>query len=84
MILHTVNKPAAWDKCEGLIESGDEILLLEDGVYLALSNDFQCTAVVADVDARGLRTKLGANVRLIDYDEFVDITIRADKVCAWF
>ena len=37
MILHTVNKPAAWVKCSDLIGPHDEIVLLEDGVYLALT-----------------------------------------------
>ncbi|MBT4491983.1 MAG: sulfurtransferase complex subunit TusB [Gammaproteobacteria bacterium] len=84
MILHTVNKPAAWNKCEGLIDTSDVVLLLEDGVYLALESDTQCFAISADIDARGLRGKIKDNVSLIDYDQFVELTLRADKVCAWF
>lgn len=84
MILHTINKPSAWQKCDGLVRDSDEVLLLEDGVFLALEKDLECVAIAADIEARGLKGRLGSNVRLINFEEFVRLAVAAEKVCAWF
>ena len=84
MILHTVNKTTAWAKCSGLITEQDEVVMLEDGVYLALSEIKTGHAIRADVEARGLLKRLPKHVRLIDYPDFVRLCIEADKICAWF
>ena len=84
MVLHTVNKPAAWAKCSGLIAENDQVVMLEDGVYLALSEISQGYAIRADVEARGLSGRLPDQVQLIDYGEFVRLCTQADKICAWF
>jgi len=84
MILHTINKVSAWGKCEGLISENDQVLLLEDGVYLALSLRRPCAVLSADAAARGLTGHLPDGARLMDYGDFVGLAARADKVCAWF
>ena len=84
MVLHTVNKPAAWAECSGLIAEKDQVVMLEDGVYLALSEISQGYAIRADVEARGLSGRLPDQVQLIDYGEFVRLCTHADKICAWF
>ena len=84
MILHTINKPSAWKEISGLIDENDSLVLLEDGVYLALSEINQGYAIRADVEARGLLKKLPQGIELIDYKQFVRLCVTADKTCAWF
>ena len=85
MILHTINKPEKILSCTELIEDSDLVLLMEDGVYLA--NDSIPGIVHAlrtDVIARGFKILEGQKIKLIDYKDFVELTCRAEKVCAWF
>ena len=85
MILHTINKPEKLLSCIELIENSDLVLLMEDGVYLA--NDpipGVVHALRADVVARGFKILEEQKIELIDYKEFVELTCRAEKVCAWF
>ena len=87
MILHTVNKTAALAKCLPMLGEDDVLLLIEDGVLLGLENlqlDTRVLALSADVSARGLQTRLPDTISRIDYADFVDLAVRADKVCAWF
>ena len=85
MLLHTVNKAAALELCRGLIAEDDLLVLLEDGVYLALEElPGQSHAILADVEARGVKTRIKPATRLIGYDDFVKLTVAADRVCCWF
>ena len=89
MILHTINKTSALKKCIDLIQAGDTVVLLEDGVYLALSGktDQQGVtwlAMTIDVEARGLVDRLPDHVQSISYVDFVKATTEADKICTWF
>lgn len=87
-MLHTVNKSpfahACLENCLRFLNSGDVILLLEDGVYAATRGTSKSTlveqalanhavyALQADVKARGL-TELVEGVELADYDKFVEL-----------
>ena len=84
MILHTLNKTSALAKCSNLIAEDDLMLLMEDGVYLALQGVDEGFALKADVEARGIADRMPEGIRVIDYDGFVSLTAEADKVCAWF
>lgn len=84
MILHTINKTTAITKCRAFIGDEDKIVLIEDGVYLALTHDLPFHALDADVEARGLTDKLADRTNLITYAEFVQLSTQADKICAWF
>ena len=84
MTLHTINKTSALALCEPHLCPEDVIVLLEDGVYLALTLGKSAAALRADVEARGLRDRLPADIRLISYDDFVSLACEADKVCSWF
>jgi len=84
MTLHTINKPAALPLCEPHLSPDDAIVLLEDGVYLALSLGRPAAVVRADAEARGLIDRVPAGITLISYDEFVALACEADKVCSWF
>ena len=85
MMLHTINKPKALQSCNELIKDSDWVLLLEDGVYLA--NEPIPGIVYAlkkDLQARGFKILKRRKIKLINYKEFVELSCRADKVCAWF
>ena len=84
MILHTINKPAAWKKYSKLIKQDDYIVLLEDGIYLDLAEMNRVYAIKSDVEARGFIKKLHQQVQIIDYGEFVKLCTQAEKICAWF
>ena len=89
MVLHTISKTSAMDKCAPLISKGDTVVLLENGVFLILSPATDDTgvrwlALEADVQARGLAGRLPDHITLIDYDGFVEVTASADKTCNWF
>ena len=85
MILHTINKLSALDLCRDLIAPGDRVVLLEDGVYLALQTlPFPISAIHHDVVARGLEDRVTTDTEMISYEEFVQQCATADKVCSWF
>jgi tRNA 2-thiouridine synthesizing protein B len=99
-ILHTVNKSPfernSLESCLKFANSGDPVLLLEDGIYAALKNtsvegqveaalDEQSIYVLGpDLAARGFsEDHLIAGVRVVDYGGFVDLAAENDKVQAW-
>lgn len=96
MILHTVNKsPAASSslkECLFSASSGDQVLLIEDGVYAAslafselLRDDLSYFVLQNDMAARGLNNNLIAKQwQSVDYEGFVELTESADTVCSWF
>ena len=85
MILHTVNKQEAMYRCRAFAGEGDVVVLLEDGVYLACTDQgLRCVAIADDIRARGLSTKVAEKIELIDQSRFVELCVEADKVCAWW
>ena len=85
MIVHTINKVSALSLCSNLIAEDDQIVLLEDGVYIGLQPlPFSVFAIRVDVDARGLSGRLTEQIESIDYSDFVSLCAEADKVCSWF
>lgn len=96
-MLHTVNKsPFArtrLETCLRFVQPGDPILLVEDGVYAAHSNNGYATrlkevgksnplyALNSDLTARGIIDVLDA-VTVIDYDGFVDL-VEDHQVLSW-
>ena len=87
MTLHTFNKPSVVNENLRFVAPGDQILLIEDGVY-ALLTDSQVTghgnlyALDIDVKARGITTN--SSCKTISYDEFVTLCVDADQVKNWF
>ena len=81
------------ETCLRLAEDNSSILLIEDGVYGALKNtSFESTiismqkaskfyALGPDLKARGLdKSSLISNIEIIDYKEFVKLTVENVKV----
>ncbi|MDG1205646.1 MAG: sulfurtransferase complex subunit TusB [Pseudomonadales bacterium] len=92
MILHTVNKSAystnvLTDLAQFLAKS-DLVLLIEDGVLGLNHSDLislneSCSGVYAldpDIKARGIDTHVPDFVTCIDYEGFVDLTLRCHSV----
>lgn len=97
-ILHTVNKSPfshqCLKQCLHRIQTGDSVLLLEDGVYGALISQpysqlmhpfSQYYALQGDLDARGLANQQRlSQVTPIDYDEFVALSIQHTSIQSWY
>jgi tRNA 2-thiouridine synthesizing protein B len=98
--LHTVNQsPFAGnclDSCLKFAGPGAAVLLIEDGVYAALSGtrvERQVRAALdrvkiyvlgPDLQARGLPAgRLIAGIAVVDYAGFVDLAAASRKVQAW-
>ncbi len=97
-LLHTVNKSPfesnTFNTCLGLAKQGSTILLIEDGVYAAttghsvaekIKNASGITFAVLgpDLQARGLESKLADDIKVIDYDGFVNMVVEHDSVQSW-
>ena len=99
-ILHTVNKSPfernSLDSCLKFANSGDPVLLFEDGVYAVLKGtsaegrvraalDNQSIYVLGpDLKARGFaEDRVIEGVKVVDYAGFVDLAAENDKVQAW-
>lgn len=98
--LHTVNKsPFATQSlmsCLNHCKDGDAVLMIEDGVYGALSSSGMSDFVRAksasvsiyvmtpDADARGLAAeKILGEVSGVDYAGFVNLVTEHDRTQAW-
>lgn len=99
--LHTVNKSpfthGTLTSCLSICSQSDGILLLEDGVFGAISgspcadtlqtlidNGVKVYALSSDVKARGLQTRLLKNIVLTDYTGFVQLSIDHRCVQSWY
>ena len=99
-MLHLINKSPfdrnALDSCLRLAEPGSSVLLIEDGVYAALSKAESAEAVSKrmddltfyvlgpDVSARGLDdTPLIDGFTVVDYGGFVDLVVEHDVAQSW-
>lgn len=97
--LHIVNKPQsrsqALRSCLRLLQPGDALLLIEDGVYAcaatgenrlfwqALPADVSCHVLDADLAARGINLPLPA-FAVVDDAGFVALACSHDKSLSWF
>lgn len=93
--LHTISrspKHALLPACLKVINPGDSILFIEDGVYhcsdsellSSISRDNVVYALREDLVARGLRDKQDARVEVVGYHKFVELTIQHSKTVSWF
>ena len=97
MILHIINKTkdaTLIDQCMRYCSQGDSVLLVEDGVYLALtsspslpselSNDITLYALKEDLIVRGLELdKVQMNVKPVHMSEYIELTASHSKVINW-
>ncbi len=84
------------DTCLRLSAAGSHVLLIEDGVYGALrGTSFETRvreamqqrkfyALGADLKARGIgRAKVIDGIEVVNYQQFVELAVRCDKVQSW-
>lgn len=98
--LHTVNKSPfqnqSLQSCLGHAKSGDAVLMIEDGVYGAMSGtalsdamatlaaDVTLYVLGADLAARGIDAgRLAEGVSTVDYEGFVDLAADTDRTQNW-
>jgi len=95
-MLHLVNKSPYENgnlkTASSIMNDGDVLLLIEDGVYGAVKNgkasamlDGRAVSVLGpDMAARGIsEDKLADGIDVIDYAGFVDLVEASDKVQSW-
>ncbi len=99
-MLHTVNKTpfesSSLKTCLSLARSGSDVLLIEDGVYGALSGSVHMAllaealgqvrvyALGPDLKARGLsEDRLIPGIEVVGYDGFVELACANDKIQNW-
>jgi len=95
-MLHLVNKSPYENNnlstASSIMQGGDELLLIEDGVYGAVKAGKAsamlegCTVSVMgpDLAARGIsEDKLADGINVIDYNGFVELVEKNDKVQSW-
>ncbi|MGB0361020.1 MAG: sulfurtransferase complex subunit TusB [Endozoicomonas sp.] len=90
--LHTINKAGPpFDNCLKTVADGDSILLIEEGVYVLLSvqdqlkkiqSSCRIMAIDTDMNARGVNKP--DYCLTINYAEFVDQSVRHERVLSWF
>ncbi|HXP97965.1 MAG TPA: sulfurtransferase complex subunit TusB [Telmatospirillum sp.] len=100
-VLHTVNKSpfasASLESCLRHLSEGASLLLIEDGVYAALTGSAfsERLATAArqhalyvlgpDLEARGLAGRpLVDGLQIVDYQDFVRLAAEHATVHAWF
>ena len=99
MILHTVNK-SPFEKntltsCLKHCKAGSSLLLIEDGIFAALSGttfsnqvteamkNINVYVLEPDLDARGVQDSLLDGIKKVDYAGYVDLAVEHDTVDAW-
>ena len=99
-MLHTINKSpferGSLETCLRLAKSGAAVLLIEDGVYAALSgtaksglieghkDNLKFYVLGADLDARGLNEQpMIEGIETVDYGGSVDLVTEHDAVHSW-
>lgn len=95
MILYTYNQSPAQNANPSLfplLTPEDGMLFFEDGVYFliatavmaetitTIARTHPCYALAADVIARGLQGRLIPEVKLISYEDWVDLSVVYQKV----
>ncbi|TBW54789.1 sulfurtransferase complex subunit TusB [Marinobacter halodurans] len=91
--LHILNKAPNLPRfaaCLADLEAGDQLLLTENAVLSILDNGIcwphgvTLCALKPDAEARGVAVENAAiQIDSIDFREFVNLTLNADKVVCW-
>mgnify|MGYP000499359980 CR=1 FL=1 len=97
--LHTINrspKSGLLESCLSVIQKGDAILFIEDGVYhctdtlapkltrQTLDNSVHLYALREDLIARALLLRIPDYITTANYQRFVELSCEHDKVVSWF
>jgi tRNA 2-thiouridine synthesizing protein B len=98
MTLHILNKndSTLWQTCLQSLQAGDALLLIEDGVYLAMLNsaalqvlNSQAKALSSlhvlaeDLALRGISARIAPVFSCIPYQAFVELCLQHNRVVNW-
>lgn len=85
--LYIINQPEKLTEALPYITEGDGILLIEDAVMVATHDNMKKHlnqyVLLEDLIARGLKSKTNADWTLVDYPQFVALTLEYDKSVSW-
>ncbi|WP_299178674.1 sulfurtransferase complex subunit TusB [uncultured Neptuniibacter sp.] len=98
MTLHILNKSPSADalikRMLCAIEDGDAIIMIEDGVLGALDahqglfssipDNVALFALEADLEARGITSRISEQVSIADDKQFVVLCSDMDKTVSWY
>ena len=98
MALHIINKSPYQDQCLQdclrICKAGDELLLIEDAVYVAVADSpyanqlkdsgLNLYALAADLKARGLASMAIGSVKPVTDQEFVALTVKHSAIQSWY
>ncbi|HKM97973.1 MAG TPA: sulfurtransferase complex subunit TusB [Buttiauxella sp.] len=75
------------------VKIGDELLLIQDAVIVALSGtkafDLLCAAPISiyalqeDIEARGLTAQISTSIGKVSYTDFVRLTVKHEQQITW-
>lgn len=88
-MLHIINKTNCVPRCLQSVQESDVILLIQDGVIAGVNNalpeniTMNCYALAEDILARGLQDKINPKITQINYDQFVELTIKHHPILSW-
>jgi tRNA 2-thiouridine synthesizing protein B len=92
--LHTISKAPSFgllETCLDIIQSGDAVLLLEDGVYhcqqrtaLIKTAGVKFYCLREDLIARGLSDRKLDAIETVNTQGFVDLCVQHDGIVNWF
>ena len=93
--LHTINRSPSrglLDTCASILQQGDAVLFIEDGVYHCLQQDgwpdlpsgVSVYSLKEDMCARGILDRNSTSAESISYDRFVELCCEYDKTVSWF
>ena len=93
--LHTINRSPSrelLETCASLLQQGDGVLFIEDGVYHCLQQDcwpdlaadVSVYSLKEDMHARGILERNSSGAELIDYQQFVELCCEYEKTVSWF
>lgn len=95
-MLHTLSR-SPW-QCDingmlRMVQSGDDLLLLQDGVIAAIEDSrfveilynapIKVFALKEDIAARGLNGQISAKIDVISYTDFVNLAVKHTSQMSW-
>lgn len=84
--LFILNNPDLYQQCTQAMSESDELILIENAVQLTHSLPkaikYKVYALKDDLIARGLNLNT-SQVTLVDYDGFVELSLKNDSTLSW-
>lgn len=90
-MLHIVKQPNALLELIEVYQVGDQLLLVEDSVYLCnaqhpmftILKSMDVFVLKADAEARGIYNRISPSLSVVDFDGFVELTVAHSTSLTW-